>query len=164
MFFTNVFPTCRNNYFCYAHTKPLQEQNHNSPKYNLNNKQPQWMDWLHIGSHIFENKSSIPITLFKELMIDRSESPNAHKSFDSGVAYMYVSMKLVLNQLTSNTLSGWIRTASFLYCFLMSSSVASLGTPRTLQEQKTHWKADLTIHVLWVNGVFQAVDSFLNKF
>ena len=36
----------------------------------------------------------------------------------------------------SHTLSGCISTASFLYCLLISSSEASLGTPRTLQNYK----------------------------
>ena len=36
----------------------------------------------------------------------------------------------------SHTLSGCISTASFLYCLLISSSEASLGTPRTLQYYK----------------------------
>ena len=45
---------------------------------------------------------------------------------------------------THCTLSGWISTANFLYCFLMSSSVASRGTPRTLHTKKwiskNYWK------------------------
>jgi len=54
---------------------------------------------------------------------------------------------------SNNTLSGWIKTASFLYCFLMSSSVASLGTPRTLQ---VHWKTlkgRSQYNVIWDNGL-----------
>ena len=51
---------------------------------NRNNKQPWWKNRIHSGCIIFENKTGIPITPYKECMIDGSESPNASKSFDSG--------------------------------------------------------------------------------
>ena len=40
-------------------------------------KQPCRPNRLHNGRYIFENKSGIPITPYKEHMIDGSKSPNA---------------------------------------------------------------------------------------
>ena len=50
-------------------------------------KQPGETNRLHSGSFIFENKTGIPITPYKECMIDGSELPNASQSFDSGIVY-----------------------------------------------------------------------------
>ena len=55
-----------------------------------NNKQPRWTNRLHSGYIIFENKTGIPITPYKEGMIDGSESPNASESLNSGIAYQRI--------------------------------------------------------------------------
>lgn len=44
---------------------------------------------LNSGRHMFEDKSSIHIALYKECMTEGSESPNALESFDWGVAYQW---------------------------------------------------------------------------
>ena len=41
-----------------------------------NNKQPCWTNSLHSSCIIFENETGLPITPYKECMIDGSESPN----------------------------------------------------------------------------------------
>ena len=46
-----------------------------------------WSEQATEGCIIFENKIGIPITPYKEHMIDGSESPNASDRFDSGIAY-----------------------------------------------------------------------------
>lgn len=61
---------------------------------------------------------------------------------------------LILYNITKVTLSGWTRTANFRYCFLMSSSVASFGTPRILLKGSRHCTAysvkdGANIVILW---------------
>ena len=41
--------------------------------------------FVHSGCIVFENKTGIPLTRYKEHMIDGSESPNASQRFDSGI-------------------------------------------------------------------------------
>ena len=48
-----------------------------------------WSEQATEGCIIFENKIGIPITPYKERMIDESESPNASWSFDSDVVHVY---------------------------------------------------------------------------
>ena len=61
-----------------------------TPVANVNSKnkeQPCRTNRLHSGHHIFGNKSNIPVTPYKERMIDGSKSPNSCGSFYSRVAY-----------------------------------------------------------------------------
>ena len=46
-----------------------------------------WSEQATQGCIIFENKIGIPITPYKEHMVDGSESPNASWSFDSVIVH-----------------------------------------------------------------------------
>ena len=86
VFFPNFLHKCQPQFqkSCYNDSaQPLHEQKHQTPTYiNLKNKkQPCRPNRLHSCHHIFENKSGIPITPYKEHMIHRSETPNARLSF-----------------------------------------------------------------------------------
>ena len=66
----------------------------NTPLANVNlknNKQPCQPDRLHSGRNIFENKSGIPITSYKEHMIDGRESPNARAMGNDANSYRFNS-------------------------------------------------------------------------
>ena len=86
IFFTNVNPTFRSLAIAIA----LNPCTSKTPVANVNlkkKKQPCRTNRLQSGHHIFEYKSGIPITPYKERRIDESKSPNVRGSFYSRVAY-----------------------------------------------------------------------------
>ena len=86
IFFTSVNPTFRS----LATAIALNPCTSKTPVTNVNlknKKQPCRTNRRQSGRDIFKNKSSIPITPYKERMIVGRESPNARGSFYSRVAY-----------------------------------------------------------------------------
>ena len=86
-----------------------------------NNKQPCWTNRLQSGCIIFENKTGIPITPYKECMIDRNESPNA-----TGVARVLI-LGLHINKIDDIT---WL--------FVLNVGKLKRLTPTLLSTQLPH--------------------------